>query len=129
MARVNTGAHGSHIGPVLHCDAAAIVLGETLGQDAPEYTVPTMFVRKVWVRRTGGRIGLVLGAASGGALGGMIVGAKSEFCPNPSANPFQSRPLNCHGNIPLGIAVGAAVGGLFGWVVGQALPGWRRVYP
>jgi len=110
MARVNTGAHGSHIGPVLHCDAAAIVLGETLGQDAPEYTVPTMFVRKVWVRRT-------------------IVGAKSEFCPNPSANPFQSRPLNCHGNIPLGIAVGAAVGGLFGWVVGQALPGWRRVYP
>ena len=51
------------------------------------------------------------------------------LCPNPSANPFQSQPLKCHGNIPLGIAVGAAVGGLFGWVVGQALPGWRRVYP
>src|SRR5207245_2151179 len=120
MARVNTGARGSHIGQVPHCAEAAIVLGETLGQDAPEYTVPTMFVRKVWVRRTGGRIGLVLGAASGGALGGMIVGAKSEFCPNPSANPFQSRPLNCHGNIPLGTAVGAAGGGALGWQLSRS---------
>jgi len=129
MARVNTGTRGSHIGPVLHCDAAAIVLGETLGQDAPEYTVPTMFVRKVWVRRTSGRIGFVLGAVSGGAVGGILAGLKSELCPNPSANPFQSQPLNCHGNIPLGIAAGAAAGGLLGWALGQALPGWKRVYP
>src|SRR5438128_8343094 len=99
MARVNTGAHGSHIGPVLHCDAAAIVLGETLGQDASEYTVPTMFVRKVWVRRTGGRIGVVLAAASGGDLGGMVAGAKSELCPHPQANTVRSAPLTCPGNI------------------------------
>src|SRR5881392_3264504 len=74
MARVTTAAPGSRIGPVVHCDGTAIVLGEALGQDAPEYTVPTMFLRAVWTRRTGGRLGLVLGAASGGAVGGVLAG-------------------------------------------------------
>lgn len=111
---------GSQVGPVIRCDDREIVLGPSLSQEAPQYIVPRPSVQGVWVRRDAGREGLALGALFGAAAGGGFAAAKSHLC--PGIGP-------CHGNIPVGIATGAAVGGLIGWVLGQGFPHWKRVYP
>jgi hypothetical protein len=111
---------GSQVGPVIRCDDREIVLGPSISQEAPQYIVPRSAVQRVWVRRAAGREGLALGALFGAAAGGALAAVKSNLCPGTGP---------CHGNIPVGMATGALVGGFIGWVLGQGFPHWQRVYP
>lgn len=119
IVRVYTSAHHGSVGPVVRCGDREIVLGPYIGQDEPQYIVPTRAVQRIWVRRRASREGLTFGAASGAAVGGLFAAVGSNTC---GGSP-------CHGNIPVGLAMGALVGGVVGWFIGSGLPHWKLVYP
>lgn len=115
----------SVVGPLQECTRDSLVLGPYPGQPAPRYTVPKSAISRVWVRSNWRVGGLMAGAAFGAGTGAGIASIKSNLC----VEAVGPSPLPCPGHVARNALIGAAVGGIIGWVLGQGLPRWARVYP
>jgi len=115
----------SVVGPVLRCREGELVLGPYLGQDAPQYVVPAAEIERVWTRGRASRLGLIVGAASGAALGALLASRQTNICPRSAQHPAGV----CGGNAAVGALIGAGAGGVIGWTIGSGLPHWVRRYP
>lgn len=116
---------GSVVGPLRQCIDTLLVLGSYLGQEDSTYPVRTTMIRQLWVRSNSGKLGLMTGAASGVAIVGGIAAIRSKIC-------FVGSPAvysRCHGDIALNALIGAAAGGLAGWVLGRGFSHWKRIVP
>jgi hypothetical protein len=115
----------SVVGPLQECTRDSLVLGPYPGQPTPRYSVPKPAINRVWVRSNWRVGGLVAGAAFGAGAGAGIASIKSNLC----VQPVGRSPLPCPGHVARNALIGAAVGGIIGWVLGQGLPRWARVFP
>ena len=130
LVRVNTYARrdsstsllirrGSDVGPLLRCEGGAVVLGPTLGQQAPELTILEPWIHEAWVRGNQGRRGTVVGVGSGALIGVLLGSAKSYLC---NGQPCARHELSS-------TLIGAVAGGAIGWAIGSATPRWVHRYP
>lgn len=116
---------GSVVGPLRQCADTLLVLGTYPGQEDSMYPVRTTMIRQLWVRGNSGTLGLMTGAASGAAMVGGIAAIRSKIC-FVGSPPVYTR---CHGDIALNVVIGAAAGGLAGWVLGRGFSHWERIVP
>jgi hypothetical protein len=125
IVRVQSLGPDSYIGPLEQCGDSVLVLGLYAGQETPHLELLAGRIRRVWVRSTQGKWGLVAGAISGGVIVGALAAAKTRVC------TVGTPPVNttCHGDIGTNAAMGAAVGGLLGFLLGREFPRWARVFP
>lgn len=117
-------ATGVTLGPVLSCGENGITFGAFAGQD--RQTVAPSSIRQLWVRRGSGLGGAIWVGIGGGLLGYAIASAGTHQCPNATSTADNS--LNCHGNIPVGVALGAVAGVGIGWFFGRGIPRWKAIY-
>ena len=114
---------GGTLGPDLTCDQNGVTLDAYAGQPGPQ-SIDAASIRQLWVRRGSGTLGAIWGGVAGGLLGYAIASARTHICSGPGS-PGQS---DCHANIPVGIAGGAAAGVGIGWFFGRGIPHWSLVY-
>jgi len=118
-APLDTG-HTSVVGPLLRCASDQIVLGAYLGQEDTAYVVRIRWLRRLWVRDNARRPGLIAGSATGAVTFGVFGALRSNVCGNQAT---------CSGPWFRDAIIGAAVGGLVGWVLGSGQPRWRQILP
>jgi len=118
-------SHASVVGPLVRCTNEQIVLGAYPGQEDSAYVVRTRWLRRLWVRDDARRPGLIAGSVAGAVTFGSLAALRSELCTR--GQPPVS--TTCSGPWFRDAVIGAAVGGLVGWVLGSGLPRWRRIWP
>lgn len=125
LIRVRDTTAASVVGPFVSCRDTLLALAYYPGQIDSGYAVRTALIRRLWVRGTQGRGGLIVGAAAGALAGGGIAATRSKIC-------FKGSPpvyTTCHDNIAVNAAIVGAVGGLVGWVLGRGFPHWSKIFP
>jgi hypothetical protein len=125
LIRVRDTTAASVVGPFVSCRDTMLTLAYYPGQIDSGYAVRTMLIRRLWVRGTQGRSGLIFGAAAGALAGGGIAATRSKIC-------FKGWPpvyATCHDNIAVNAAIFGAAGGLVGWVLGRGFPHWTKIFP
>ena len=117
--RVHLPSEGRVTGRFLSTSGDSIVLlvGRT------RRTVPAQSPDSVWVGRSRGGRGALIGALAGVAIGVGAGALLSGIC----SDGGDSSP--CYGLIPLGGLAGGAVGGLLGMVVGSTVTSYQREVP
>lgn len=125
LTRVHDSSAASVVGPFASCRDSLLKLAYYPGQIDSGYSVRTALIRRVWVRGTQARNGLIFGAAAGALAGGGIAAMRSRIC----TSGFPPVYTTCHGNIPLNALLVGAAGGLAGWILGSGFPRWAKIYP
>jgi hypothetical protein len=123
-APLDTG-HASVIGPFVRCTSDLIVLGVYPGQEDTAYTVRIRWIRRLWVRDDARKPGLIAGSVAGAVTFGTVAAFRTNVCYDPATGVS----TRCGGPWFRDAVVGAAVGGLVGWVLGSGFPHWRRIFP
>ena len=118
-------SHASVFGPFVRCTSEQIVLGAYPGQEDTAYSVRIAWIRRLWVRDNARKPGLIVGAAAGAVTFGTVAALRSDVCYDPATGV----PSRCGGPWFRDAIIGAAVGGLIGWVLGSGFPHWRRIFP
>jgi len=109
----------SEVGPLVRCADGAIVLGPGMGQESPQLIILETSVTRAWARGDQWLLGTLVGTGAGAILGYVVGSAKSYLC--------DARPCAKHQGTST--VIGAASGGLVGWILGQVTPRWIRRYP
>jgi hypothetical protein len=125
LIRVRDTTAASVVGPFVSCRDTVLTLAYYPGQIDSGYAVRTALIRRLWVRGTQGRNGLIFGGAAGALAGGGVAATRSKIC-------FKGSPpvyATCHDNIAVNAAVFGALGSLVGWTLGRGFPRWARIFP
>jgi hypothetical protein len=125
LIRVRDTTAASVVGPFVSCRDTLLTLAYYPGQIDSGYAVRTALIRRLWVRGTQGRNGLIFGGAAGALAGGGVAATRSKIC-------FKGSPpvyATCHDNIAVNAAVFGALGSLVGWTLGRGFPRWARIFP
>ena len=125
LTRVRDSTPASVVGPFVSCRDSLLTLAWYPGQIDSGYSVRTTLIRRLWVRGTQARSGLIFGAAAGAVAGGGIAALRSSIC-------FTGYPpvySTCHDNIPRNALIFGAAGGLAGWMLGHGFPRWAKIFP
>jgi hypothetical protein len=125
LIRVRDTTPASVVGPLVSCRDTVLTLAYYPGQIDSGYVIRTALIRRLWVRGTQGRNGLIFGAAAGALAGGGIAATRSKICFTGSPPVYAT----CHDNIVVNAAIFGAVGGLVGGVLGHGFPRWARIFP
>lgn len=123
-APLDTG-HASVVGPFVRCTSDLIVLGAYAGQEDTAYAVRIGWIRRLWVRDDARKSGLIAGSVAGAVTFGAVAAFRTNVCYDPATGVS----TRCGGPWFRDAIVGAAVGGLVGWVLGSGFPHWRRIFP
>ena len=125
LIRVRDTTAASVVGPFVSCRDTVLTLAYYPGQIDSGYAVRTALIRRLWVRGTQGRSGLIVGGAAGALAGGGIAATRSKIC-------FKGSPpvyATCHDNIAVNAVVFGALGSLVGWTLGRGFPHWAKIFP
>lgn len=125
LIRVRDTTAASVVGPFVSCRDTVLTLAYYPGQIDSGYAVRTALIRRLWVRGTQGRSGLIVGGAAGALAGGGIAATRSKIC-------FKGSPpvyATCRDNIAVNAAIFGALGGLVGWTLGRGFPHWAKIFP
>ena len=118
-------SHASVFGPFVSCTSGQIVLGAYPGQEDTAYSVRIAWIRRLWVRDNARKPGLIVGAAAGAVTFGTVAALRSDVCYDAATGV----PTRCGGPWFRDAIIGAAAGGLIGWVLGSGFPRWRKIFP
>jgi len=102
-----------------------IVLGAYAGQEDTAYAVRIGWIRRLWVRDDARKSGLIAGSVAGAVTFGTVAAFRTNVCSDPATGVS----TRCGGPWFRDAIVGAAVGGLVGWVLGSGFPHWHRIFP
>lgn len=119
LVKIHTVGRGLHIGRITRLESDTVYLLPERGSAR----VATAAIDELWVRGTATKKGALVGGASGGAIGSLLLGYLSyAVC---DAAECAVDPGVALEGLAIGAVFGAITGAVFGAMVGQ----WHRHYP